>query len=101
MDVKEACEICGYVSDLGTISQHHVIPKIITERAGIPEPVMISLCPNCHFELNAWYKTKVTDIVYDPETKRFRSLSWDEMIKEHRSAFNDFRKYKDKQRKIH
>ena len=100
MDIEESCKVCGYVSHLGAVAQHHLIPNSITKQAGMPEPAMTSLCCNCHLELHTWYRTKVMDMVYDPETKRFRAKSWDEKVKDYESAFNEFRKYKDEQRKI-
>jgi len=99
MDIKETCEVCGYVSHLGAVSQHHLIPKSVTKEAGVPESATVSLCCNCHFELHTWYRMKVADMVYDPETKRFKAGSWDERVKDYESAFRDFKKYKDEQRK--
>ncbi len=96
---KETCEFCGCRSELGTIEKHYIVPTKVTEQAGMPESAKISLCCNCHFELHTWYRTKVMDMVYDPETKRFRAKSWDEEVKDYESAFNEFRKYKDEQRK--
>jgi hypothetical protein len=98
-DVRGACKVCGYVSNLGAVAQHHIIPKDVTKQAGMPESATVNLCCNCHFELYTWYRTKVTDMVYDPETKRFRYKSWDEKVKDYESAFNEFRKYKDEQKK--
>jgi hypothetical protein len=98
-DVRGACKVCGYVSHLGAVAQHHIIPKDVTKQAGMPESATVNLCCNCHFELYTWYRTKVTDMVYDPETKRFRDKPWDEKVKDYESAFNEFRKYKHEQKK--
>ena len=100
MDIKETCEVCRCVSNLGAVAPHHLIPKSVTKQAGVPESAAISLCGNCHFELHTWYRTKVTDMVYDPKTKRFRAKSWDEKVRDYESAFKGFKKYKDEQRKI-
>ena len=94
MNIEEACEICRYVSQLGDVAPHHIIPKSVTKEASMPESATISLCCNCHFELHAWYRAKVTDVVFEPKTKRFRTKSWDEKFKDYESAFNDFRQYK-------
>ena len=99
-DIKEACEVCGYVSHLGAVAQHHLIPKDVTEQAGMPKSETVSLCCNCHFELYGWYRMKVADMVYDTATKRFGAKSWDEKVKDYKFAFKAFREYKDKQRKI-
>lgn len=100
MNVGEACEVCGYVSHLGAVAKHHLIPKNVTEEAGIPKSGTVNLCCNCHFELHAWYRMKVTDTVYDPGAKRFTDKSWDEKVKEYKSVFRAFKQYKQEQRRI-
>ncbi len=99
MDTEEACQVCGYVSNLGAVAPHHLIPKSVTQQAGAPESRTVGLCCNCHFELHAWYKLKVADVAYDTKTKRFRPKSWDEKVKDYESAFKDFKKYMHEQRK--
>jgi len=73
-DVRGACKVCGYVSHLGAVAQHHIIPRDVTKQAGMPESATVNLCCNCHFELY-------------------------EKIKDYESAFNEFRKYRDEQKK--
>ena len=80
-NIGEACEVCGYVSHLGAVARHHLIPKDVTEQAGMPKSETVSLCCNCHFELYAWYRMKVADMFYDTATKRFRAKSWDKRLK--------------------
>ena len=101
IDTEGTCKICGYVSHLGAVAQHHLIPKDITQQAGMPESAKISLCCNCQSELDIWYRTKVTDTVYEPQTKRFIAKSWDEKAKDYQSAFSEFRKFKEEQSKTH
>jgi len=100
IDKEETCVVCGYVSHLGVVAQHHLIPESVTKEAGIPESVTMSLCSNCHYELHAWCRMKVTSMTYDPDTKRFRDKPWEEKVKDYESAFVSFKKYKDEQRKI-
>jgi len=100
MDVGETCEACGYVSHLGAVARHHLIPQSVTKQAGMPESATVSLCCNCHFELHTWYRIKNVDMVYDPAAMRFRAKTWNEMVKEYESAFRAFKKYKGEQRKI-
>ena len=96
---KETCELCGYESEVGSIEKHHVVPREVMEQAGLPESRVVRLCCNCHRELHRWYSTKVADVNYDSETKRFRAQSWLEMVKEYQPAFDSFVKYKEEQKK--
>lgn len=96
---KERCELCGCRIELGSIERHHVVPTMVTEQAGLPESRTLRLCSNCHREAHTWYSAKVSDMAYEPETKRFRAKSWVEMVKEYNSAFNSFTKYKKKRTK--
>ena len=99
MDVANTCEVCGYTSNLGAVAKHYPIPKSVTEQADTPDYVTVSLCCNCHFELNTWYKMKVLDMVYDAGTKKISDVSWDKKVKEYNAAFRNFKKYIDEQRK--
>ncbi len=101
MDVGETCEACGYISHLGAVAHHHLIPQSVTEQAGMSKSETVRLCCNCHFELQTWYRMKVADMVYDPGTQRFRDKSWEEKVKDYKFAFNAFREYKNEQGKIH
>ena len=100
MDIQKPCEICGYASQLGAVAQHRLIPEDVTKQAGMPKSKTVSLCCNCHFELDAWYRKKVSDEVYDPKNKRFREKSWEEQVKDYESAFSEFKKYKGEPRKL-
>ena len=94
-----ACAVCGYVSNLGAVVRHHLIPRGVTREAGMPDSAAMNLCCNCHYELNSWYEAKVSGVAYDPAIKRFRGKSWDEVTKDYESAFNSFRKYKQERRR--
>ena len=96
---KETCELCGRKIELGFIEKNHIIPTEVTEEAGMPESKAVRLCSNCHRELRRWYSTKVTDVAYAPETRRFRTKSWTERVKEYESAYDSFIKYKRKQKR--
>ena len=99
VDREETCAVCGYVSNLGAVAQYHLIPKSVTREADVPESETMNLCCNCHHELQAWYGMKVSDVAYDPDTKRFRDKSWDEIAKDYESAFSSFKKYKSEQKR--
>ena len=89
----ETCELCGYRGRPATTEIHHIVPKELTEQAGMRESQSVRLCCNCHREVHVWYKAKVSDVVYSARTKEFRAKSWLEMVKEYQSAFNSFVKY--------
>ena len=97
---RETCEICGYLSQLGAIEKHHIIPTAVTEQAGMPESQTVGLCSNCDREVHIWYSGKVTDVAYSPSAKQFRPKSWPEMVKEYQAAFNSFAKFKKQQKKV-
>ncbi len=99
VDREETCAVCRYVSNLEAVAPHHLIPRSVTEEAGVPESATVNLCRNCHYELHSWYGVKVSNVTYDPDTKRFRDKSWGEMARDYKSAFNSFKKYKSEQRK--
>ena len=91
---EEICELCGYRSQLEAVGKHYVIPHEITEQAGIPKPQVLKMCCNCRRELDTWYSAKVTEMVYDTKTQRFRAKTWDEMVEEYQSVFSGFVNYK-------
>lgn len=90
----ETCELCEYVSQLGAIEAHHIVPKELTSQAGMPDSATVALCSNCHREVHTWYSKKVFDMTYDTITKRFRSRSVVEMVKEYEAAYRVFAEYK-------
>ncbi len=91
---KERCELCGSRVEPGYIERHHVVPTHVTEQAGLPESQTLRLCRNCHREVHSWYSARVSDTAYDIKTKRFRTRSWLEMVKEYQATFDGFVKYK-------
>lgn len=95
---KETCDLCGYRSELGAIEKHHIVPRNITERAGISESATVRLCSNCHREVSNWYSQNVAEMAYDPGTKRFRQKSPNELVKEYEAAYKVFATYKKGQR---
>ncbi len=98
---KKSCEVCGYESDLAAIENHHIIPTEVTEEAGMPRSRTVRLCCNCRREVDTWYRARVAPMAYDSATKRFRTKSYSEMVKEYQSAFDSFMKYKKASRKEH
>ena len=87
---EETCELCGHKGQPATMEIHHIVPKDLTEQAGMRASQVVRLCCDCHREVHAWYKAKVSDVVYSAKTKEFRQRSWLEMVKEYQSAFNSF-----------
>ena len=95
---KKTCEVCGHEIELGALEEYRVVPTQLTEQASMPESRVANLCSNCHQELHKWYLTKVSDMAYDTEAKRFRTKSPLEMIREYEATFDSFVRYKQKQR---
>lgn len=95
----EICELCGYINQPGATVIHRIVPKEVTEPAGIPESATVVLCPKCQQEIRSWYSRKVFNMTYDDAAKQFRAKSYPEMVKEYQSAFNSFVKYKKEQKK--
>ena len=95
---KETCELCGYRSELRTIEKHHIVPRKVTEQAGVPESATVRLCGNCRREVDNWYSQNVFDMAYDPGTKRFRQKALNELVKEYEAAYRVFVAYKKGQR---
>jgi len=54
----------------------------------------VVLCSNCYTELLAWYDKKIYSMAYEPEMKRFRPRSPDEMVREYEAAYRAFAEYK-------
>ena len=96
---ENKCKLCGYVSQLGAIETHHVVPRELTSQANLPDSTTVALCSNCHREVHSWYSKKVFDMTYDTTTKRFRPKSLTEMVKEYEAAYRVFAEYKKGQRK--
>jgi hypothetical protein len=97
---KEVCELCGYQSELGDIEKHHIVPKRVTDDAGIQESKVVRLCRSCREEVDAWYSQNVLDMAYDSMTKQFRQKSPAEIVKEYEAAYRVFAAYKKGQREI-
>ena len=96
---KDTCEVCGYVSHLGVVQEHFVIPSEISHQALIPKPRKIRICSNCQRELEAWNSAKITELVYDPRMQLFRPKDPVEMAEEYQSVFNRYANYKKRQTK--
>ncbi|UCB42808.1 MAG: hypothetical protein JSV77_10225 [Dehalococcoidales bacterium] len=91
---KKTCQVCKNHVDPEDIEEHHIVPKNLTDDAGIPESQTIQLCTNCHPEIHTWYTAKARHTEYDADARRFRTKSSLEMVKEYQTVFNDFVKYK-------
>lgn len=97
---KEKCELCANRIEPRYIERCHVVPTQVTEQTGLLESQILRLCSHCHREIQEWYSAQVSDMIYDPNTGRFRNRSCFEMVKEYESAFNSFMKYRVKQPKL-
>jgi len=97
---KGTCEVCGYESELEATVIHNVVPKEVTEQAGIPDSASVVLCINCRDEVHTWYANKVFDMTYDLGPKRFRPRSPAEMVKEYEAAYKAFAEYKKRLRSM-
>ncbi len=95
----ETCELCGYVNGLRAIGPHHIVPRELTSRAGMPDSATVTICSDCHKEVHSWYSRKVFDMTYDPGVKRFRPKFLVEMVKEYEAAYKGFAEYKKRQLK--
>ena len=92
--MKDTCELCGYQSDLGAIEKRYIVPTELTEHAGISRSQIIILCHNCSYELDTWYASKIASTKYNYQTKLFSPKSPPDVVKEYRSVFKGFAKYK-------
>jgi 5-methylcytosine-specific restriction endonuclease McrA len=90
----KTCQVCRNRVDPEDIKVHHIVPKNLTDEAGIPESQTIQLCTDCHQEVHAWYTARVRSTEYDDNIRRFRHKSSLEMISEYQKVFSDFIKYK-------
>ncbi len=90
---EETCGLCGHKDQSAAVEIYHIVPKELTEQAGMPESQTIRLCSTCYSEAHTWCSIKVSDIVYDIKTKEFRKRSCLEMVKEYQSTFSSFVKY--------
>jgi 5-methylcytosine-specific restriction endonuclease McrA len=91
---KETCKVCNNVVDPDDMEKHHIVPKNVTDEAGIPESQAVRLCSDCHEAVHNWYTARVHHTEYDPDTKRFRAKSSLEMVREYQAAFTAFVNYK-------
>ena len=95
---KETCELCGYQGEPGTTEKYHIVPRKVTEQAGMPESATVRLCSNCQREVNIRYSHDVFDMAYDPGAKQFKQKSVNELVKEYEAAYKVFAAYKRGQR---
>jgi hypothetical protein len=93
---KENCDICGSAFNPGFVESHHIVPPDITRRAMLPESKTARICHNCQAELSRWYRTRISDIVFDEEYMRFRQKSGPELVKEYETEYQKFVDYKRK-----
>jgi 5-methylcytosine-specific restriction endonuclease McrA len=91
---RELCKVCNKTVDSDDMEEHHIVPRDITDEAGIPESQTVRLCTECHQEVHNWYTARVRHTEYDPDTRRFRSKSYLEMVSEYQAAFSAFVNYK-------
>jgi phage host-nuclease inhibitor protein Gam len=96
--VKDTCQICNYKSELWALEQYPIVPVKVTQSISTMESRTVLLCRSCRQELEEWYLTKVSNLVYDTMRKRFRERSCLEMIREYEHAYHSFVEYKRKQR---
>jgi hypothetical protein len=94
---KGTCEVCGYKSELWSMQRHNIVPKELTRKTGMSESGTVGLCSNCLTELYDWYSKKVSNMSYDPITKRFGPRCLFGMINEYNTAYKLFVEYKKRQ----
>ena len=92
------CELCGNISQLRELEIHHIVPVEVTGQAGMPGSATAILCQKCHQEVYDWYARNVSDMAYNPDTKRFIPKLLVEMVKEYKAAYRVFAEYKRGQR---
>jgi 5-methylcytosine-specific restriction endonuclease McrA len=91
---RELCKVCNETVDPDAMEEHHIVPRDVTGEAGIPESQTVRLCAECHHEVHNWYTARVRHTEYDPDTRRFRSKSYLEMVSEYQAAFSAFVNFK-------
>ena len=96
---KETCDICGREIRTGTVVVHHIVPKEVTQEAGIADSGTVILCLNCQDEVHTWYSKAVFNVTYNAGTKRFIPKSAAEMVKEYEATYAAFIKYKSRLRR--
>ncbi|MFC1952695.1 hypothetical protein ACFLWR_01000 [Chloroflexota bacterium] len=89
--LKKNCELCDE-SDL--LKMYYIVPKAISEQAGIQKPKTVRLCPDCQQELGLWYSAKVGELTYDITMKQFIPKSPSRLVKEYETAYQGFTAYK-------
>ena len=97
---KGACELCGYIDEIGTVKSYPVFPREIAEQAGVENIEAVRLCTNCYREMENWYSVKIASTTYDNGMKQFRDKSPEEMLKEHEIAYQHFTEYKKGQQRL-
>ena len=90
---KDICDLCGREIGPGAGVIHNVVPREVTEQAGMPNSETAKLCINCRSEVEAWYLQRIPSTTYDWRIKRFRPKSPAEMVKEYEVAYIAFAKY--------
>ena len=95
--VKDTCQICEHKSELWALEQYPIVPVEVTQSVSRVESRTVLLCRSCRQELEEWYLTKVSSMVYDTMVKRFRERSGLEMVEEYEHAYHSFVDYKREQ----
>ncbi len=91
---KDTCDLCRCLIEPGAVVIHNVVPREVTEQAGMSDSETVKLCINCHNEVDAWYLKRVSSVTYDWGSQRFRPKSPTAMVKEYEAAYTAFVKYK-------
>ena len=94
-----ACELCGHLARHGTLRKHYVVPVELTREAGMPDATAVFLCDNCYTEINTWYASNVSTLIYKPESKRFESKSVIELVRDYENIYKAFAENKKRQQK--
>lgn len=98
--IKSTCEVCGYESQRGDINKYHIVPREVMKEIDKLRSRKIALCNNCHRELDELCAKAVADMTYDTRMKRFRLKAPQEMVKEYKTTYQRFARYKKERQKI-
>ena len=94
-----ACALCGHLARHETLKKHYVVPIELTRKAGMPDATAVYLCDDCYTEINTWYASNVSTLIYKPESKRFESKSVIELVREYENVYRAFAEYRKQRQK--
>ena len=97
---KKTCAICGRKMSFGDWVMQEIVPEEVVKQAGISEPRTVTLCIDCHNEVQTWYSKRVSITRYDNRTKRFIPDSSAKIVKEYIAAYMAFTAYQKKRHLI-